>query len=222
MTKFISLFLLLALPYSISQNNWREFVSLSGDFKVECPGSMKEIITRTETAIGELEYHSFAFRDEADDTDNFMYTIMYCDYPQGSLHSDDAELVKDFLEVSVEESVQSINSKLIYATDVNVGTYAGKLWRVDYNDGEGVIRTKAFVKDNRFYSIQTVCSRERSLNKASDRFMDSFRFLSEKEKLHLSQETRPSNSATIALPPKGNNKTKREKKAKKNRPGSEE
>ncbi len=212
--KFLLISIFTILPF-LKENDfsWKETISLHGDFKVECPGSMKEVSTKAETAIGTLEYHTYVFRDENPEADNLMYTITYCDYPEGSLHSDDKELAQEFLAATVEESASSIDAELLYQTDVEVGDYPAKLWRVDYNNGEGAIRTKAFVKENRFYSIQTVCSREKSLNKSSDKFMNSFRFLTEKEKLHLSQNEEL-NGTTIPLPPNRDNHTNGEKDTK--------
>ncbi|MGB1216527.1 MAG: hypothetical protein ACPG5P_01555, partial [Saprospiraceae bacterium] len=140
MTKFILISLFTLLPFLMENDfSWKEIVSYDGNFKVECPGGMKEVITKTETAIGTLEYHTFVFRDENPEADNLMYTITYCDYPEGSLHSDDKELIEEFLEATIEESATSISSELLYKTDVEVGDYPAKLWRVDYNNGEGAI-----------------------------------------------------------------------------------
>ncbi len=161
---------------------WRDYISYQGDFKVNVPGDFKEVIKTAETSMGSLEYHVFVYRDNDPEADNLIYMISYCDYPNGSLHSDSTDLVKAFLDATIEEATMSVAGNLVYSTDIEFKEYPGKMWRVDYGEGEGVIRTKAFIRKNRFYSIQTACTKENSLNISNDKFMDSFRFLSEYDK----------------------------------------
>lgn len=171
------------LSFLASDNTWRSFVSYNGGFKVETPGDMKEVVNTGKTALGDLEYHVFVHRDNEEDADNLMYMISYCDYPEGSIHSDSTELVNEFLDATVESATKSVNGSLVYSHDIKVKKYPGKLWRVNYGEGKGVIRTKAFIKGNRFYTIQTACNSDKSLNMSSDKFMDSFTFLNEAEKV---------------------------------------
>lgn len=183
----ISTYILL-LSFISTDSIWRTYVSYDGGFKVETPGDMKEVVNTGKTALGDLEYHVFVYRDNDKDADNLMYMISYCDYPEGSIHSDSTELVNEFLTATVESATKSVNGSLIYSHDIKIKKYPGKLWRVDYGEGKGVIRTKAFIKENRFYTIQTACNSNKSLNMSSDKFMDSFSFLNEAEKVDTSQK----------------------------------
>lgn len=103
--------------------------------------------------------------------------LSYCDYPEGSLHHDSSDLVRDFLQATVEESAFSVAGTVTWSNSISVGRYPGRFWRVDYKDGRAVIKTKAFVAGRRYYSIQTVMRKSRSLNIAADKFLDSFRLL---------------------------------------------
>lgn len=163
-------FLLSALAQG---GEWQEYQSYEGQFAVSVPGQMKEVVQRVQTQLGELEYHVAVFRDNAKDAQNLMYMVSFVEYPEGSIHSDSTDLAAEFLDVTVEESALSVNGELMYQNDIRVQGQPGKLWRVDY--GDGVIRSKAFVKGQRFYTIQTVCTQENSMNAASDQFLSSFR-----------------------------------------------
>lgn len=201
MTKILLLFSFFTLPFISNNNKWKEYISYEGEFKVETPGEIKEVINTAETTLGQLEYHIFVHQDTDSDADNLMYMISYCDYPQGSIHSDSTELIKEFFDATIEESTKSVYGKLIYSNDIKVHNFPGKLWRVDYGEGRGIIRTKAFIKGNRFYTIQTACNRDKSLNMSSDKFMDSFYLLDEVEKSKKPKKKINLNGSSIPLSP---------------------
>jgi len=105
--------------------------------------------------------------------------VSYCDYPEGTVHSDSLDLLKDFFQATVESSVTSVNGELFYAADIKLGDHPGKLWRVNYRDNTAAIKTKAFVAGNRYYAVQAITLRDKSLNNAIDKFLDSFEIISE-------------------------------------------
>jgi hypothetical protein len=171
-------FIFLTLQLSAkaqSGYSWEELRSLGGRFSVRSPGLMKEKVDTFSTPVGKLLYHTFFFNDSLPAADNAVYMVSYCDYPSGSLHHDSTELVSDFLGATAEESAFSVAGKVTWSADINYGKYPGLHWRVDYKDNRAVIKTKAFIVQNRYYAIQTVMPKNRSLNRASDFFMDSFR-----------------------------------------------
>ena len=166
---FSLLFLLV-----IFQTKWEPFTSEKGKFTVLTPGEFEEKISKVETPIGETEYHTFIYQSEDDKSDNLIYMISYCDYPEGSIHSDSTELVKEFFEITVETALKSVKGELFYSSEINLGGYPGMLWRVNYKDGDATIKTKSYLVGRRYYSIQTVTYREKGLNPFIDKFLDSF------------------------------------------------
>jgi hypothetical protein len=181
MKYFFSTFLLFFLVFTIPQK-WEWFTSETGLFTVLTPGKLTEKIEKSETAVGELSYHTFFYQPEEDENaDNFLYMISYCDYPKGSIHSDSLDLVKDFFDATIESSVRSVKGELFYESDIKTGEFPGKIWRVNYGDDAAAIKTKAFLVNNRYYSIQTITLREKSLNPSIDKFLDSFKIISGNE-----------------------------------------
>ncbi|MBP8239345.1 MAG: hypothetical protein KAX50_05270 [Saprospiraceae bacterium] len=154
---------------------WEEFRSYEGRFRVLSPGDMRSQTDTIETAIGKLAYHTFFFEDAEQSTENAVYLLSYCDYPAGSLHHDSIALLAEFFDATVQESAFSVAGDVAWSNDMRLGVYPGKSWRVDYKDKRAVIKTRAFVAGNRYYSVQTVMKRERSLNASSDKFLESFR-----------------------------------------------
>lgn len=175
MTTVLIMSLLPAWMQAQTKPKWEEFRSLEGRFRVLTPGAMRTKTDTMETAIGKLAYHTFFFEDAEQNTENAVYLLSYCDYPEGSLHHDSIALVAEFLDATVQESAFSVAGDVAWSNDIRSGVYPGKSWRVDYKDKRAVIKTRAYVAGNRYYSVQTVMKRERSLNAASDKFLESFR-----------------------------------------------
>jgi len=156
--------------------NWAEFKSFEGQFRVVAPGEMTEKVDSIETELGKLAYHAFVYQPEDEEkADNLIYMITYVDYPENSVHSDSTELVTEFFETTIESAAEAVKGNLIYSSETTLQEYPGRLWRIEYLEDRAVIKTRAFVAKNRYYSIQTISLKERALNTSSDKFFDSFR-----------------------------------------------
>ncbi len=174
--KLLAILSVITLAFS-GEPNWEWYTSETGLFTVLTPGKLSEKVEVSETPVGSLSYHIFTFQPDYENADNFLYMISYCDYPEGTVHSDSTDLLKDFFDATVETSVSSVRGELFYAADIKMGDYPGKIWRVNYGNDKAAIKTKAYVVGNRYYAIQTVTFRHKSLNAAIDKFMNSFKIL---------------------------------------------
>jgi hypothetical protein len=178
--KYLSIIISLFFPLLLSAQEdgpWTYFQSLNGDFSIDFPdGPRLERNDTVETAIGELVYHIFLVQKDQK-ADNVMYMLSYCDYPEGTIHSDSTELLNDFFEATMDQAAKSVNGELTYFDFTWYNDYPGYFWRIDYLDGKVLIKTKAFLVDRRYYALQTVTIRPKSLNLSIDRFMDSFRVI---------------------------------------------
>lgn len=154
---------------------WKEYKSIEGKFQVLTPGDFEKGIDSVQTPLGKLAYHILIYNNTKKNAENLFYMITFCDYPQGTIHSDSTELLKEFFEASIDQATSSVKGELMYQGDVSLQGFPGKIWRINYLRDQAVIKTKAFVVRNRFYSIQTVTLKDMAINAASDRFFDSFR-----------------------------------------------
>ncbi len=164
----------LFLIASFLPAQWQTFVSEKGKFSIHAPGGFVEKVNTVDTPIGETSYHTFLLQTSDEDADNLVYMVSYCDYPEGSIHSDSTELLQEFFEVTVESALKSVNGKLFYSAPIKFGDYPGVMWRIDYNNGEATIKTRSYLVGNRYYALQTVSLKDKGLNPSIDKFMDSF------------------------------------------------
>ena len=157
-------------------DQWEEIKSYDGKFRILSPEAMTKKIDTVETQIGQLAYHTHFFQDDLQG-ENLFYMLSYCDYPEYTVHSDSTELLPEFFEATMESAAASVNGELLYSDDFSYREYPGKVWRIDYLEGKALIKTRAYLIGRRYYAMQTITLKDRSLNTASDKFLDSFRFL---------------------------------------------
>ena len=158
-------------------SQWEETISYEGRFRILAPGTMDSKADTVKTPLGNLVYHTFYFHTNDDKEENYVYMLSYCDYPDLTVHSDSLDLLSDFFHTTIEAAVSSVRGELMYSADTDLDEYPAKLWRIDYLNGRGIIKTKAVVVDNRYYAVQTVTQKGRAINQSSDAFLDSFRLL---------------------------------------------
>jgi hypothetical protein len=168
--------LLLLLLHSLS-GTWTEFKDFEGKFRAMIPTETMEHKTQTiKTAMGDLKYHSFFCTPTEKEAENKVFLISYVDYPEGVLHPDSTELRESLFSETINSSVASVSGTLAYETNVNVKEVQGKFWRIDYNKGNAVMKTRAFIVGNRFYIAQVATVKARSRNLEADKFLESFRW----------------------------------------------
>lgn len=175
---FLGLIFLFCAGTLPAQEQWEEHQSYEGRFRILAPGQMKQQVDSVETPLGKLAYHVFFHQPaEKDSADNLIYMVSYCDYPPLTLDEDSTELLNEFFAATIESAVESVGGELAYADERPYFGHPGRIWRIDYLNGQAVIKTRALVAGNRYYALQTATVKGRSLNTASSRFMDSFRLL---------------------------------------------
>ena len=160
-------------------HRWTQVDDLEGRFRIETPGLLEHKIDTLETAVGEQAFHTYFFKvPEVERAENLIYVLSYVDYPNGALHQDSTELVAELLASTEASAAEALRGEVVYATEREVAGFPGRIWRIDYKDGEATARTLAFVVGARYYELKTFALAGRGLSEASDQFFRSFRLLS--------------------------------------------
>ncbi len=169
--------LLILIPNLLLAQNirWQEFKPYGGKFQMTAPGVLAEKKEIIETAVGKIEYHTFFYQTL--EADSALYLVSFCDYPEGSLHSDSTELLKEFFESTVQTAVKDLKGDLRYSAPQKLQDFPAYTWRIDYRKGKAALRSRAVVVGSRYYLMQVAVKKEKSLSPMSDKFLDSFRLL---------------------------------------------
>lgn len=175
--KIISTILMQILLLSISNGQeWKEYRSSYANFSVMVPGPMLMKEHQVKTALGEMEVLNFYFNaDKEDDPDNYLYMVTTYEFPYLVGDSSDVILLDSLFSDNIEKSITDLSAVLLYAEDVEEFGKPAKMWKLDYNNA--VAKFKCFILNDRFYLLQVYTTKEKSLNNAVNRFMQSFRTL---------------------------------------------
>lgn len=183
-TLFISAGLCLLSPPQMSvtadstDTPWVKYADYSGGFSILAPQGLEEKIDTISTNLGDIPYHTLFYASSDDGADNLVYMVSYCDYPENTFPRDSTELISNFFDATIEEAASSVNGKVVYSAEIKINDYPGRIWRIHYLNEKAMIKTKAFLVNNRYFAVQVVTWREKSLNAMADRFLDSFQLFS--------------------------------------------
>ncbi len=156
---------------------WKEYISYEGRFRLLTPGPLSARVDSIKTPIGQVGYHTFLYQPpEEERPQNLIYMVSYCDYPGAAVHSDSTGLLADFFQSTIEAATESVQGELVYSDEIRMEGFPGRLWRIDYLQGQAVIKTQAYLVKNRYYSVQTITVTELAINPSSEKFFSSFRF----------------------------------------------
>jgi hypothetical protein len=157
---------------------WQTIDDLDGRFGLSVPGPLDHRTDTLATAVGKQLYHTFFYKaPEEENPENLIYVLSYVDYPPGALPADSTGLIEEFLLTTEESAAEALGGEVVYATPRTVLGFPGRLWRINYRDGEASARTLAFLADRRYYELKTFSLNGRGLGDATDRFFESFRYL---------------------------------------------
>ena len=168
--------LLLFIP-ALATAQWAPFSSIDGRFQVPAPKTLEHQEAVVETDLGQITYHTYYHQPQGDPNGNQWFSVSYCDYPEGTVHSDSIEILEEFFEETVRESAFSVEGEVRYVETIEYNGLPGRFWRVDYLGGQVTIKTKAYLVANRFYVIQAVVLKDKSANPDIARFLDGFKLL---------------------------------------------
>ncbi|THH41843.1 hypothetical protein [Neolewinella litorea] len=161
---------------------WTEVDDLEGRYRIQTPGPLEHKADTLLTAVGEQVFHTYFFKvPDLQRAENLIYVLSYVDYPDGTFHADSTELVEELLLSTQESAAEALRGEVIYTTPREVSGSPGRLWRIDYKDGEASARTLAFVIGERYYELKTFALTGRGLGEASDKFFRSFEYLGSRD-----------------------------------------
>jgi len=158
--------------------NWEKSINKKGGFSVSAPCTLKESQQEISTPVG-LVYNNILICNPVvpDTPSNYIYMVSWIDYPDGSFSPDSSQLIEELFKESADAAAGSVNGKLMYQEDFPYYSYPGRIWRISYNKGQSVLKSRSFLKGDRLFILSVATKSAQALNKDSDTFFESFRFL---------------------------------------------
>jgi len=187
MSKSYSIFLFILLSglslSSFAQNpikvsEWKMTKSLDKKAFIYAPMEMKVRVDSIDTDIGPVITVHHVLQQSTEYSPNFLFHFSYTMYPTGVINRDSSLIVEDLLNSTVDNSVLMQNGVLLYSAKKDFKDNPGRIWKTKYNDGSYVMKSEAYVSDDRLYIIQVGSIADTPTGEAVDHFLDSFRITS--------------------------------------------
>ena len=139
------------------------------------PSSMEQSSKSSEGPVGELVVHIFKGEQEIN-KQKIKYTLQFCDFPEGAIHHDSTDFLNEFFAATIDASASSIFGTVDYSDPIKIQGYPGMIWRISYDKGKGLIKSKAFVKGSRYFNMKVEYPASSSFHPDIDKFLDSIKF----------------------------------------------
>lgn len=173
MNRLIVFFIFFCTNGAVFGQKWVKFSPKGQPFEILCPGEMKNGEKKLITEIGEIHPVTWVYQG-MENENNYIYSISYVDYPEGTFHPDSTELINEFFKVSMDTHIKDIKGELVYKAPANYYSYPGVMYRASYNQNRAVAKSRMIMAGDRFYALQVYTISEKSLNEDMDRFLNSF------------------------------------------------
>jgi len=167
----VTFVILLVSISSLRAQEWKVYESQEGAFSILTPGLMEKKRATISTGIAAFDVHTFYYNTK-DTSGNFLYLINYYDLPEDMIVEDSSDLAMEFLLNTMDQSVSDMDGDLQYSDEVSLGKHLGLMWRT--RSKKGVVKSRAYIINSRFYMLQVFSIPDKSLNGDVDRFLESF------------------------------------------------
>jgi len=175
---FSALIFMSAHSSAFHSDNWVRVVESEGNFSIKVPGDWRKSERKVaDPVFGDILLHQYVLLDTFSSSEPMVYTLLYTDYPSDLVHQDSIDLMEEFFLATAESAEYSVAGKLIYSDELHNMKCPGYTWRIHYNQGEAVIRSRAYLCCSRLYIISVAGPSGQTPNERIFPFFDSFRLI---------------------------------------------
>lgn len=171
---FFAIFATFSITLPSIVEEWVAFVDPDEVFEVLFPDSAQVSISPVTTALGELEYVVVSSKEVLSDG-AILYSVSYCDYPEGVFHKDSTDLIDAFFDETIAGAVESVQGELLYSDDVSDNFHPTRLWKIVSEAHNLHVKSKAMLVGNRYYCLQIVTPSNLSTYDGGEKFLTSFK-----------------------------------------------
>ncbi len=146
------------------------FVSKEGGFSAAMPGTPKLQNQTVQTPIGPLEIHLYVLEGS-----DLAYFVTYNDYAADFVAKADP---KALLTNGQNGAITTVKGKLIVEEEIELDGHPGRAFTFALPEGDipdGMGKARHFLVRNRHYQVMVVGTKAKIEDKATDKFLKSFK-----------------------------------------------
>lgn len=184
MLRFLPVILIIGLSTFVHAQNkvdvseWKKIRAIDKTAYIFAPLEMQVRIDSVTTDIGNVITVHHVLQQSTQFSPNFLFQFSYTLYPIGIVYRDSIDIAEDILSTTVENAVLMQNAELLYSAKKDFKDNPGRIWKTRYNDGAYVMKSEAYLADDRLYIIQVASVADTPTGDAVDHFLNSFRIVS--------------------------------------------
>ena len=163
----------LMILFGFQLTDWEYYLAKDQQFSVEVPGVLNSSLDTIASPIGPIFCDNLVYQEKID-TLAAIYSLSYCTYPVGTLHSDSTELTNLYFDSTVNNMVESIGGELLYESEQKFFGYPGRIWKISYDEGKKWGKFKTLMVKDRLYILQVRAINSVETREHATRFLDSF------------------------------------------------
>jgi hypothetical protein len=125
----------------------------------------------------EVVYHTVCTCKISDKGQVAKYTLMLVAYPEEIFGMESDTFLSSFWEETINASAHSVLGEIVYKDirQEHMGSQA--VWRISYDRGKGVIKSRAYVRTRYFAAVKVDFPYEKRHTNQMDDFLNSFKAL---------------------------------------------
>jgi hypothetical protein len=164
---------LLLAPWALFADppaGWKSYPSRSGAFQIAFPSKPEETKDSIEGVDGggKIEQTQYTVGLK-----NGAYLASY--QPAPNLAKSEAKVINAALDLTRDRLAKSFQGTVLSSKDVKLEATTGKEFVIDCPKIQGVIRSRAFLTNGRFYLIMLMGTKEFVTTAEADYFLESFK-----------------------------------------------
>lgn len=156
--------------------NWNFNVEKDANFRIAAPEGVRAYKKNDvdHPVFGPLEMHNYTVVDTTSQKGEMVYTVFYTRYPEKLVHQDSLDFLEEFFLATAESAAYSLAGNLVYSSEIQNFHCPGYAFRIHYNQGNAVIRSRAYMCCSQLYILSVAGRAEGITTENMFRFFDSF------------------------------------------------
>lgn len=125
----------------------------------------------------EVAFHTVCTCKMVDKGQTTKYTLMLAAYPEEIFKMESDTFIGAFWEETIKASAQSVLGDIVYKDIREEPNGSQAVWRIAYDRGKGVIKSRAYVRTRYFAAVKVDFPHEKRHSNQMDDFLNSFEAL---------------------------------------------
>lgn len=177
----ITALLILWHSLSLSSGEWAWNYYPEAEFKILSPFPLQHNIREVPVGDHTILYHQYFGGSLTDSITSMTFVIDHYTVPLSSGDMDSL-YYREFFDTTIDQILTSLGGTLVYKDHTSTADGKMCIWKAYFQGEEGLVRGKLMMHQSFYHGMQVFGLQKNKPEPAMNKFLDSFRLLTENEK----------------------------------------